>query len=362
MIKVLVPDMPKVADLLPYLRRIDESKWFTNFGALNADLETRLSQMYGSHVTTVSSCASGLELALASFRWPAGSRVLTPSLSFPATANAIFRCGLAPLYCDVDPDTWALTPAIAREAARHAAFVGIVPVCAYGAPQSTVEWEQIQKELGAMVVIDGAATFGNVPARSAIPFVVSMHATKSLGAGEGGFIVTSDDYRLTTMRRMSNFGIDPTAGNAVSLQHGTNAKLSEYAASVALAGLDVWKERLALRMSLGGRYMEALAARSPAVSIQSRPTAAPYNTFCVKLPEGVQVAHVAGWMRRCGIETRRWYVPAQHEHPGLRSETVDHLPVTRDLAERLLGLPFHLDLTAKDIAYVCLALARSLQP
>src|SRR3990172_3333492 len=144
MIKVLLPDMPRAEFLMPYLRRIDEARWYTNFGALNSELEARLAALYDNSVVTVSSCTLGLELVLSSVRWPHGSRVLTPSFSFPATASAILRSGLTPLYCDVDPETWALTPAIARDAARTNSFVAILPVCTYGAAQDVAEWEKVE--------------------------------------------------------------------------------------------------------------------------------------------------------------------------------------------------------------------------
>ena len=76
----------------------------------------------------------------------------------------------------------------------------------------------------------------------------SLHATKTMGMGEGGFAVSGDADWIERVRCLSNFGIDP--GDFKVHQAGSNAKLSEYHAAVGIAALARWPERAALRSAL----------------------------------------------------------------------------------------------------------------
>src|SRR5512139_3302868 len=131
-ISLLIPKMPVTAQLAPYLDQIDQNRHYTNFGPLNKQLEERVKGEVckgfrdNCFVTTVSNCTVGLELALQASGLNPGSKVLMPTLTFVATATAIIRAGLVPVFADVDPDSWALTPEIAS---RHLGAVdAVMPV------------------------------------------------------------------------------------------------------------------------------------------------------------------------------------------------------------------------------------------
>jgi dTDP-4-amino-4,6-dideoxygalactose transaminase len=97
--------------------------------------------------------------------------------------------GLTPYFVDVDPSTWALEPlAIEEEIARPPAAVGAVMVVApFGRPIDYAAWDEVKDRTGLPVVIHAAAAFDSLQVGEA-PAVVSLHATKVLGAGEGGFV------------------------------------------------------------------------------------------------------------------------------------------------------------------------------
>ena len=133
-IPLLVPDMPSADELLPYLRRIDGTRWYSNFGPLTRELESALGSIFTEHnarpvtLTTVSTATAGLELTLIALDLPPGARVLVPALTFVASATAIVRAGHPPVIADVDAHSWLLTPAIAREAARSVELAAVMPV------------------------------------------------------------------------------------------------------------------------------------------------------------------------------------------------------------------------------------------
>jgi len=288
-----------------------------------------LSERYaGAYVVSCANATAGLELAY-TLKMLQGARAIElPSLTFAATWLAANRSGLEIVPIDVDPDTW------------------IAPgVSGFGVPSYAP-------------VVDAAGAFGeqDVPIlKGGMTAVFSLHATKPLAAGEGGYIVTWDVHEAQELRQMSNFGI---GSNHVSVGTGTNAKMSEYHAAIALASLDTWDREPWLQ--LFDWYDRLLP---PCVTRQRRPRGV-YSLLPVKTPIAAQ--RVADLMKANGIETRRWYYPPMHRHPlfekqgnrkSRRANPVN-LPVTDDLAEHLIGLPYHLHLTESDISQVCETLER----
>lgn len=328
MIRLLVPSMPSVDKALPYLRQMEENRRYTNFGPLVVQLEERLSEKYvGAYVVTCANATLGLELAYTLKMIQGYRKIELPSLTFPATWLAANRSGLEIKPIDVDPETW------------------VAPgVSGFGVPSYGP-------------VVDAAGAFGeqDVPlVRAGMTAVFSLHATKPLGCGEGGFIATWDAGEAEELRRMSNFGI----ADGRSIGPGTNAKLSECHAAFALAALDAWDREPWLR--LYDWYDRLLPA---SVVKQKRPRGV-YSLLPVKTPINAEIVHKA--MIAAGIETRRWYCPPMHRHPMFekqgnrkdRRASPVKLPVTDDLAEHLLGLPYHLHLTESDVAKVCETLER----
>lgn len=361
-IPLLLPDMPKADDVLHYLRRIDEAKWYTNFGPLSVELEDGLAATLGDPpplVASVSNCTLGLELALSTLGLSQGDGVLVPALTFVATATAVIRAGFRPILADVDPSSWILTPEIARAALASHQIKCVMPVATYGCPQPASGWDLFARQTGIPVVIDAAGALGNQDIGESNIVVFSLHATKSFGVGEGGLVVSRDRSKIEKVRQLSNFGLDVALG--VARLPGTNAKMSEYHAAVGLAVLDRWPERQDLRRRLIKGYEAALASKCPRISLQERPREGIYTIMQVLLPDGVNSRDVASCLQARQIQTRVWYFPPLEMHPVFSDcVTVGSLPVLRSLAPRMLGLPFYLGLKDAELDAICQALSEAL--
>lgn len=368
--RLFIPDLPAADALLPWLRRMDASRQYTNFGPLVQELEHTLAQHWPAavvasdhdvpplHVVTLNTGTAPLELGMAALGLAKGADVLLPSFSFPATAAAVLRCGLQPVFADVDPDVWQLTPALARNAARQRRLALVMPVATFGCPLDVAAWDAFVDETGIPVLIDAAAAFDNqaVGRRAAVSF--SLHATKPFGIGEGGLLVTRDAALAARVRRLSNFGLQ----NGQALVPGTNAKLSEYAAAVALAQWARWPALQAGRAGQWRRYLYwAGLSDLPGLVLQGGfASSALPSPLVLRLPcaaDGVAAALAAQ-----GIETRRWYCPALHTHAAFAHcavvgpEGAAVLPVTEHLATHTLGVPWHNFLKDDDMALVVHAL------
>jgi dTDP-4-amino-4,6-dideoxygalactose transaminase len=349
---VFRPLLPIAAQVLPYLERIDATRWYSNFGPLVHEFEQRLAVHFDvapDQIAVVANATLGLATSLATAPPGLGDTVPMPAWSFPATALAALAAGFTPCFLDVEPTSWALEPdSVPDELARRSRAV--VPVAPFGARPDLASWVTWSGENGVPVVVDAAACFDSlaslsVPEGAPVAVVVSLHATKVLGIGEGGVVISNDPSWILRARRFINFGITKTRRSDVL---GTNAKLSEYGAAVGLAALDIWPESRRRWMKVAGDFSARLAnAGLEAQPGFGRTAATPYCVADFKRAKTCERALDA--LTGARIETRRWWGHGQHENPALGALERRDLHVTDSLAARTLGLPFWIDIEARDV-------------
>jgi dTDP-4-amino-4,6-dideoxygalactose transaminase len=237
----------------------------------------------------------------------------------------------------------------------------VVPVATYGCPQDTAGWSDFHHRTGLPVIIDAAAAFGNQVDCGPTCSVYSLHATKTLAAGEGGFMVTRDPKFASDVRQLSNFGINLSDANSAAIgavtMVGTNAKMSEYHAAVGLASLDAWAENASRRRALYRSYTDAIRAIPGLVTDwQEAPAKCVRSVCCVLLDSERRRDHAEVSLANAGVGTRRWYLPLIDRHPAMREIAHDPTPVADGIARRLLGIPFHLKIDEQAKAIVISAL------
>lgn len=364
-IPLLVAQLPDTDALIPYLRQIDNNRWYTNFGPLVVQLEQRFAASFAPTplaptAVTASNGTAGLELALCALELMEGARVLLPALTFVATATSVIRAGYRPLIGDVDADTWLLTPETARTYAARHRVDAVMPVATFGNPQDVEAWDKFVEDTGIPVIIDAAGAFGNQRAGRRCHVVFSLHATKALAAGEGGMVVSYDQQLTSRVRRLSNFGIDLERGSQVFVA-GENGKLSEYHAAVAHAALDQWPVVMERRRAVQARYQHLLQQHCPALRMQRRAENGIYPILVGLLPPGYRARELQPALLARGIETRQWYCPTLDRHPAFASFAVGPLPIAHELAERLIGLPFFVDIDEAQMRRVVQAMAELTQ-
>ncbi len=343
------PKLPTADAILVYLQQIDCGRWYTNFGPLVRRFEAELAAHIGAEaesVVTVSNATAGLTLALQDCIGAKRGLCILPSWTFVATGIAAVNAGLTPFFVDIDPGTWQLTPSRARRAIAHAPgeVCALISVAPFGAPVDVDAWATFSAETGVAVVVDAAAGFDTAKSHTQVISVVSLHATKPLSAGEGGFILAGTSARGERLRRMSNFGMN---SQRESILMGTNAKLSEYTAAVGLAALAQWP---ATRAALIDRATAFNACLADIAEIAIAPTGlgqAAATTYNVVMREPVADEAIA-WMVRLGVEARKWWPRACHRHAIFADYPHDDLSETEELVRRVLALPFWIDMTDAD--------------
>jgi dTDP-4-amino-4,6-dideoxygalactose transaminase len=360
-IAVMVPRLPETAALLPYLNEIDANRWYSNFGPLQRRLEARLAEhlrLSPNGVVCVGNCTAGLMLALMAAAPHRGGYCVMPSFSFAASAHAVLAAGFTPYFIDVDPVSWTVTPAAVAEAARSAngaARVALV-VSPFGAPVDIAAWDKFAAASGIPVVVDAAAGFdGAAGGKSAV--VVSLHATKALAAGEGGFVVSRDEALIGAIGARSNFGF---RGDRRASAAGFNGKMSEYNAAVGLASLDAWPAKREALLCLTRLYRDAFADVGN-VGLSPGFGDGWVSSTCNIAFDRPVADEAMRTLSEVGIDSRQWWSKGCHREPAFFDHPRGDLSVTEDLGRRVLGLPFHEALGENEVGRIVAAVASAAQ-
>lgn len=343
--------LPSAQALAPYLESVDRSGWYSNFGPMICGLEQRLAERLGpgAHVTTGSNATQLITLTLQAMELAAGSLCIVPSWTFVATAHAVIQAGLVPWFVDVDPQTGALDPQTVRASLDQAPgpVSSLIVVAPHGHMPALEGWCQFRDQTGIEVIVDAAAAFDAVKA-CPLPTVISLHATKALGIGEGGYLAHQDKVLVARVRQMTSFGF---LGDREAKVVATNAKLSEFSGAVGMAALDRWPSDRSQWMARAQIYRTALGSL-PGVQFQEGWGIDWISSVCVViLAEGSSLA-MAEHLLQNGIETRRWWGAGCHMSRAFSHCPKTALPITDHLARTSLGLPLWLAMTDADIARV----------
>lgn len=358
-VAVARPRLPAAEAILPYLRRIDEGRWYSNFGPLLTEFEQRLADRFErpTQVVTITNATQALTLSLQAMDLAPGGHVVLPAWTFVATAHAVMQAGLSPWFVDVDPETWMLDPEAVEDLALNLGgeIAAVIPVCPFGLMPDIDRWLAFREKTGVPVLVDAAACFDTLH-DARLPAVVSLHATKVLGLGEGGYLATEDLALAKRVRQLSTFGFQ---GSRDSLAPATNAKLSEYAAAVGLAALDGWPADR-LRFLLAAQHLRIALIGLPQVTFQPGWGSDWVTSVCtVGLPRGAADA-VAASLREDGVDTRQWWGGGCHTSRAFADCRREDLPATEVLAASTLGLPFSVDMSREEVARIAAALGRAL--
>jgi dTDP-4-amino-4,6-dideoxygalactose transaminase len=297
----------------------------------------------GTSVSVVSSCTSGIELAVRTTFRPA-PLALVASFTFAGGPLALLACGHAPVFLDIDEVSWQPALAAARDVLRGRAedVAGILLTATFGVADASIgEWEALAREYEVALVIDNAAGFGaeypwgeRVGARGTCE-IFSLHATKTLAVGEGGVVSSHDPEVISTINRLKNFGFDD-ARRAVL--RGINAKLPELSSAMGIRQLTGLSQRIEKRRSLLAKYDSLL--RPLGFTFQPGAERSAVAFVSGLIPEAIQRDTLLAALDAAGVECRTYYNPPLHQHPVFTeyAATAD-LEVTDAVTARILSLP-----------------------
>jgi dTDP-4-amino-4,6-dideoxygalactose transaminase len=362
-IPLVRPAPPRLSLAVEELRALEQSGIFSNFGPVNTRFEQEmLERFFGGQgaCMTVCNATIGLMLAIkeAVGEGSAGQFALMPSFTFAAAAHAAIWCGLTPLFCDIDAQTWAADPAAeSAMLSRYAGKIAVVmPYATFGYPIDVDRYQRIQTQLGLPVVIDAAASLGTFDmfgrgfgTGCGASVVFSMHATKSFAVGEAGLVYSADKERIARLRIMSNFGFGEPRTATMA---GLNGKLSEVNALLGRLRLADYDSITARRGALLNRYRKAL----PEMDFQLRAPGVQVHQFVpALLPSALrrQRTTIREELANRGITTGTYFSPHLLEQPYFQKRCLaGPMPVCEDASARMISLPLFDTMTDREVDHV----------
>ncbi len=341
------------------LREIWASKWITNNGSFHKQLEKELAAyLKVPYISLFTNGTLPLITALQALRIT--GEVITTPYSFVATTHSLWWNGIKPVFVDVDPATCNLDPS-KIEAAITPKTTAIMPVHCYGKPCDTKAIQEIADKYGLKVIYDAAHAFGvEVNGESVLNAgdmsTLSFHATKVYNTIEGGAMVMQDEVTKRHIDYLKNFGF---ANETTVVAPGINSKMDEMRSAYGLLNLRQVDAAIAARQKVANSYREALRDVEGISFFDDMPGVRHnYSYFPIFIDAerfGKTRDALYQEMKEANVLGRRYFYPLISEfstYKGLPSATRENLPVAHKLADTVLCLPMHHDLSDADIERV----------
>lgn len=321
-----------------------------------AELEAALAAFTGSaHCISVANGTDALQIALMAIGVGPGDEVITPAFSYIATAEATVLLGAKPVYVDIDPQSYAIDPALI-EAAITPRTKAIMPVSLYGQCADFDPINAIAETHGLTVIEDAAQSFGasykgRMSGNLSRIGCTSFFPSKPLGCyGDGGAIFTNDADLAVVLRQIARHGQDRRYHH---LRVGVNSRLDTLQAAILLPKLAILADEIAARQRVADMYGAALAPSNritaPIIADHNQSAWAQY-TVRVQDRTAVQAA-----LQAAGVPTAVHYPLPLNRQPAVADDSVT-LPHGDAAAETVMSLPMHPYMDAATVDVVVSAL------
>ena len=371
-ITVTSPLLPNLDEFNEMLKEIWASKWITNNGQFHKQLEKDLAEYLGvPYISLFTNGTLPLLTGLQALRIT--GEVITTPYSFVATTHSIWWNGCKPVFVDIDPTTGCMDPN-KIEAAITPKTTAIMPVPVYGKPCDMDAIQDIADRYGLKVIYDAAHAFG-VKVNSKVSKLLSkgeddyvsvlnagdlstlsFHATKVYNTIEGGALVMHDEKTKKRIDDLKNFGIH---SETEVVGPGINSKMDEMRSAYGILNLRKVDGAIAARRNVAQIYREQLSDIE-GISMWYDMDGVKHNysyfpIFVDSKKYGMTRDELYFKSREVDILSRRYFYPLISEfstYRGLESAKPENLPNAHKLADTVLCLPMHHELSESDLARI----------
>lgn len=355
-ITVTSPLLPPLEEFIPYLEDIWKRKWLTNNGYYHQELEKALCEyLKVPYLSLFTNGTLPLIVALQALR--ISGEVITTPYSFVATTHSLWWNGIKPVFVDIDPRTGNLDPE-KIEAAITPKTTAIMPVHVYGNPCDVRRIQEIADKYGLRVIYDAAHAFGvEVSGESILKAgdmsTLSFHATKTYTTIEGGALICHDAQTKQRIDYLKNFGF---AGETTVVAPGINGKMDEVRAAFGILELKYVDEAIEARRKVANIYMEHLNGIDGIRFLEDIPNVRHnHSYFPIFIDEEkyrITRDELYQKLKENDVFGRRYFYPLISEfstYRGLPSAGKDNLPNAHEMAESVICLPIHHEISEIDL-------------
>jgi dTDP-4-amino-4,6-dideoxygalactose transaminase len=338
----------------------------------------------------VNSGTAGLHLCVQAADIKEGDMVITTPFSFVSSSNVMLFERAIPVFVDVEPNTGNIDTKLVQSAVADLSNYGvnakrwlprsgrqksgkikaILPVHVYGQPTDMDPILQVAKDFDLKVIEDACEAVGSeFKGRKAGTLgdysVFAFYPNKQITTGEGGMVVTDDDAAAELMLALRNQGRAP---GDTWLQHkflGYNYRLGELNAALGNVQLSRIEDIITKREMVANWYHERLEQISgvETTSVVPNTTRMSWFVYVIRTDPGISRESISQGLKVKGIPSRPYFIPI-HLQPYMRERfgyRKGDFPISEDLGNRCLAIPFSGVMTENQVETVCNALKDTLQ-
>ena len=313
------------------------------------------------HAIAVNTGTAALHAALLAAGIKSGDEIILPAFTFVATAEAVVMTGAKPVFADIDPITYTLSPNSAEKAVTEKTK-GIIPVDLYGLPADTSPIQEIAAKQNLTIIEDCAqshgATYHDKPAGATANIACwSLYAAKNIGTGEGGVVTTDNDELAEKVRMVRTHG---EKVKYTSMMLGTNYRMTEIQAAIGVIQLKKLPEFLAKRAH-NAKLLTDLLQKTDKLTLppQLSDRTPSYYLYTVRINNTTEAKRnsIIKQMHDKGIGADAYYPTPINQMPYYKNNFGEFdLPETEKAAKQVLSLPIHPGVTDEQIDFIATTL------
>jgi perosamine synthetase len=335
-----------------------------SLGPKVTEFEQAFTDYIGSkRAVAVNSGTSGLFLSMLAMGIAPGDEVITTPFTFIASATPIMMAGANPIFVDIDPENLNINPA-KIEARITSRTKAILPVEIFGNPAGLDRIAEIAQKHNLPLIEDSCEALGSeLNGKKAGTFgtisVFGFYPNKQITTGEGGMILTNDDYLADICVSLRNQGRGTDDAWLGHERLGYNFRLSDINCALGIVQLSRIGQIKEKRMQVAKWYQQMLAD-DPRLIVPAEPDGCNMSwfVFVVRLADGVTLAcrdRILQQMRHKNIQVSNYFPPV-HLQPFMVEKfgyKPGDFPITEDISKSTIALPFYSNLKKDDVAAVC---------
>jgi perosamine synthetase len=356
---------PRLGSLeMEYVQECIRTNWISSQGKFVTRFEEQFAEMHeGTKSLAVSNGTVALHLALKALEIGAGDEVIIPDLTFAATANAVIHAGATPVFCDVDPETWVMTPdnveALIGDRTR-----AIMPVHLYGQPCDMPAIMDLARRNGLLVIEDAAEALGSrwrdrLVGTFGDAATFSFFGNKTITTGEGGMVLLRNEAAYERAAILRDHGMRPGKRYWHDVV-GYNYRMTNLQAAVGSAQMERFDTILEKKLKIAASYDEHLRSAPFVQRLPIVPEGAIHSNwlYTILFQPDVSRDEVARKLLLNGIDTRPVFFP-MHEMPPYARYECGPIVHSVEISRSGLSLPSSVTISDEEIDYVSVALDRT---
>ena len=252
-----------------YVKEAFDSNFVAPIGPLLNQFEERFAEYLGDgmHCAALASGTAALHLSLHMLELEAKDEVWVSSMTFAGGAFPICYEGATPVFLDLSPSSWTLSPELLEEALTKADKAGklpkaIIPTDLYGQGCDLAALEPLAERYGVRLIVDaaesaGASVHGRKCGSGGDMAILSFNGNKIITTSGGGMLVSRDKNAIERAKFLATQARDPAPHYEHSV-YGFNYRLSNVCAGIGLGQLEVLDTRAEQRRAIFDRYAKEL--------------------------------------------------------------------------------------------------------